>query len=105
MAEETTNSVEDDKDSKLPHNATVIEEDKKICTAQRSLAIAAVKEKWVCHVPEAGSFVLKGSKGDNYSVTLYPEKCQCPLIGACYHIITVKMTIGEEDIEEKRILN
>lgn len=29
LAEETANSVEDDKDSKLPQNATVIEEDKK----------------------------------------------------------------------------
>lgn len=105
LAEETTHSVEDDKDSKLPHNATVIEEDKKTCSTQRSLAIAAVKEKRVFHVPEAGSFVVKGSKGDNYSVTLYPEKCQCPSIGTCYHIMAVKMSIGEEDIEEKRILN
>lgn len=101
LAEETTHSVEDDKDSKLPHNATVIEEDKKTCSTQRSLAIAAVKEKRVFHVPEAGSFVVKGSKGDNYSVTLYPEKCQCPSIGTCYHIMAVKMSIGEEDIEEK----
>lgn len=105
LAEETAKSVEDDKDSKLPQNATVIEEDKQNCSTQRSLAIAAVKEKRVFHVPEAGSFVVKGSKGDNYSVRLYPEKCQCPSIGTCYHIMAVKMSIGEEDIEEKRILN
>lgn len=105
LAEETAKSVEDDKDSKLPQNATVIEEDKQNCSTQLSLAIAAVKEKRIFHVPEAGSFVVKGSKGDNYSVTLYPEKCQCPSIGTCYHIMAVKMSIGEEDIEEKRILN
>lgn len=63
LAEETTNSVENDKDSKVPHNATVIEEDKKICSTQRSLAIAAVKEKRVFHVPEAGSLWLKVPKG------------------------------------------
>lgn len=78
---------------------------KKICSTQRSLAIAAIKENRVFHVPEAGSYVVKGSKGDNYLVTLYPEKCQCPSIGTCYHIMAVKMSIGEEDIEEKRILN
>ena len=72
-------------------------------TTQRFLAIAAVRNKRVYHVPEADSFVVKGSKGDNYSVTLYPEKCQCPSIGTCYHIMAVKMSIREEDIEEKRV--
>lgn len=93
----------------LPFNATVVEDDiveeERHSTTQRSLAIAAVRNKRVYHVPEAGSFVVKGSKGDNYSVSLYPEKCQCPSIGTCYHIMAVKMSIGEEDIEEQRVYN
>lgn len=64
-----------------------------------------MKDKRVFHVPEAGSFIVKGSNDDQYSVTLHPEKCQCPSIGTCYHIMAVKISIGEEDIEERKVYN
>ena len=35
-------------------------------TSLRSLAIATVRQKREYHVPEAGTFVVEGSKGDNY---------------------------------------
>lgn len=78
---------------------TMMEEDKS--STQQSLVIAAVEEKRVVRVPEAGSFVVKGSKGDNYPVTLYTEKCKSPSIGTCFRIMTVKVSIGEVGIEKQ----
>lgn len=105
MVKNEQNGEDKDHAEDLPINVTVIDEKKQQSTTQKSLAIAAVKDKRVFHVPEAGSFVVKGSDGDNYSVSLFPEKCQCPSVGSCYHIMAVKMSIGEENIEENRIYN
>lgn len=105
MVKNEQNGEDKDHAEDLPINVTVIDEKKQQSTTQKSLAIAAVKDKRVFHVPEAGSFVVKGSNGDNYSVSLFPEKCQCPSVGSCYHIMAVKVSIGEENIEENRIYN
>jgi hypothetical protein len=75
-------------------------------TSQRSLAIATVRQKRVYHVPEAGTFVVVGSKGDKYTVEMFPqEKCLCPSLGTCYHIIAVRMTLNLDNIDEKRLYN
>jgi hypothetical protein len=75
-------------------------------TSQRSLAIATVRQKRVYHVPEAGTFVVVGSKGDKYTVEMFPqEKCLCPSLGTCYHIIAVRMTLNLDNIDEKRVYN
>lgn len=105
MVKNEQNGEDKDHAEDLPINVTVIDEKKQQSTTQKSLAIAAVKDKRVFHVPEAGSFVVKGSNGDNYSVSLFPEKCQCPSVGSCYHIMAVKVSIGGENIEENRIYN
>lgn len=105
MVENEQNGKDKDLAEDLPINVTVIDEKKQQSTTQKSLAIAVVKDKRVFHVPEAGSFVVKGSNDHhgNYSVSLFPEKC--PSLGSCYHIMAVKMSIGEENIEENRIYN
>lgn len=36
---------------------------------------------------------------------LHPEKFQCSSVGACYNIKTVKINIGEEDVEEIKVYN
>jgi hypothetical protein len=57
-------------------------------------------------VPEAGTFVVVGSKGDKYTVEMLPqEKCLCPSLGTCYHIITVRMALNLDNIDEKRVHN
>jgi hypothetical protein len=57
-------------------------------------------------VPEAGTFGVVGSKGDTYTVEMFPqEKCLCPSLGTCYHIITVRMALNLDNIDEKRVHN
>ena len=43
-------------------------------TSQRSLAIATVRQKRAYHVPEAHTFVVEGSKGDKYTVEMFPQE-------------------------------
>jgi hypothetical protein len=73
-----------------------------------SLAKACVNSNRVRHVPEVGSFVVKGARGDAYAVSLFPEKCQCPSTGICYHIKAVWLYIGRDtdscNVKEKRNL-
>jgi hypothetical protein len=70
------------------------------------LAIATVRQKRVYHVPEGDTFVVEGSKGDKYTVEMFPqEKCLCPSLGTCYHIIAVRMTLNSDNIDEKRVYN
>ena len=68
------------------------------------VAIATVRQKRVYHVPEAGTFVVEGSKGDNYTVEMFPqEKCLCPSLDTCYRIIAVRMTLNLDNIDKKRV--
>ena len=74
--------------------------------SQRAFAVAVIKEKRIWNVPESGSWIVMGSKNDKYAVALYPdEKCSCPSLGSCYHILAAKMSIGKEPQTTKRILN
>ena len=53
--------------------------------SQRALADAAVREGRVRHVLEMGAFMVEGSRGDKYAVSLFPkEKCQCPSTVRCW---------------------
>lgn len=46
--------------------------------------------------------MVKGLGGNNYSVTLFPEeRCHCPSLGTCYHILAAKKSIGRKISEEK----
>ena len=47
--------------------------------SQRALADAVIQESRIRHVLEMGVFMVDGSRGDKYAVTLFPnEKFQCP---------------------------
>lgn len=47
--------------------------------SQKSLAISAIGQRKVCLAAESACFIVEGSRGDKYGVTLVPtEKCQCP---------------------------
>ena len=51
------------------------------------------------------TFVVEGSRGDKYAVTLFPkEKCQCPSTGECYHILAAKLSIGINE-SNKMVIN
>ena len=57
-------------------------------------------------MPETGCFIVNGSKGDKYAVTLAPtEKCQCPALGTCYHILAARKAVGLEDKASTVVLN
>lgn len=71
-----------------------------------SRSLAAIAQKKVYHCPESQSFIVEGSKGDKYAVTLAPkEVCQCPSVSVCYHIIAVRMSVGIEAKNDKVIYN
>lgn len=51
---------------------------KSTSTTQRSLALSAIRDNKVHLHTSAKSFVVEGTKGDKYAVTLHPkESCQC----------------------------
>ena len=93
-------------DNQTPSASNIPSAQRSVPSTQHSLAIEVVRQKKVYHVPEAGSFVVEGSNGDKYSVQLYPkESCSCPSLATCYHILAVQMSIGVEELSEKRIYN
>ena len=57
-------------------------------------------------MPVSGCFIVEGSQGDKYAVTLAPtEKCNCPALGTCYHILAAHKSVGLEDKSETVVLN
>ena len=92
----------------LPANATKLADEEKENSAvstQRALAMMAIKQGRVHHCLSSRSFTIEGSKGDKYAVTLYPEKCVCPALGTCYHILAAKLSIDQPIGDKKRIYN
>ena len=64
-----------------------------------------LQDNTITLVPTMGAFMVQGSKGSKYAVTLFPkENCQCPT-GECYHIIAAKMSIGYNTTQEKKTIN
>lgn len=73
-------------------------------TTQRSLAISAIRNNKVHLHTSAKSFIVEGTRGDKYAVTLHPnESCQCEALWNCWHIIVAKMSIGVDDDTDKKI--
>ena len=49
---------------------------------------------------------VKGTSGTPRVVTLHPkETCSCPSSNCCYHIMAVKMVLGQTDFNEKKRIN
>ena len=68
---------------------------------QKSLARLTVENGNVSFVQQQKAFMVTGTQGKVYAVTLLPnEKCQCPSTTQCYHILAAKMYICD-DIETK----
>ena len=74
--------------------------------SQKSLARLTVENGNVSFVQQQKAFMVTGTQGKVYAVTLLlTEKCQCPSTTHCYHILAAKMYIGD-DIENKpRVVN
>ena len=63
--------------------------------SQHSLAAQAINDNGITLVPSMKAFMVKGSKNNKYSVTLFPqETCNCPSTTRCCHIIAAMMSIG-----------
>ena len=63
--------------------------------SQTALAKDLIKEGNIVHVPSMGSFMVEGSGGRKYAVSLFPKAvCQCPSTSTCYHILAAQMSVG-----------
>ncbi|CAH1789725.1 unnamed protein product, partial [Owenia fusiformis] len=64
--------------------------------SQVAMAKAVINSNGVKHIPEMGCFIVRGIREEKYAVTIHPkEKCQCPSTNTCYHIIAVKLSLGQ----------
>ena len=74
---------------------------------QESLATPVLKNNKLVHVPSMAAFLVEGTKGDKYVITLFPKpKCSCPATSNCFHILACQMSVGIEIKKDKpKILN
>ena len=74
--------------------------------SQKVLAETVVRENRICHVSKMGAFMVQGSKGIKYAVTLFPkETCLCPSTGECYHILAAKLSVGMPSSTQPKTIN
>ena len=66
------------------------------------MAKYVVDNDGVTQVPECDAFVVKGNNNKKYCVTLDPDTCQCPSSTTCYHIMAVKMFVGQDISDDHR---
>ena len=69
---------------------------------QKAMAKYVVDNDGVTQVPECDAFVVKGNNNKKYCVTLDPDTCQCPSSTTCYHIMAVKMFLGQDISDDHR---
>ena len=76
----------------------------KNCSQQAS-ARYIVENNFILLVPSQGVFVVHG-RSNEYCVTVFlKETCQCPSTTTCHYILAVKISIGLQPIEKKRVVN
>ena len=74
--------------------------------SQKSLAEAVIREGRIVHIASMGRFMIEGSRGEKYVVSLFPrDKCQCPSTGECYHILAAKMSVGISGDTKKKVMS
>lgn len=53
-----------------------------------------------------GVFTVLGSGGKAHAVRLFPsESCTCPATSRCYHILAARMSVGLDDVDNKKKIN
>ena len=74
--------------------------------SQKSLAEAVIREGRIVHVASMGTFMVEGSRGEKYAVSLFTrDKCQCPSTGECYHILAAKMSVGISGDTKNKVMS
>ncbi|CAG2248169.1 unnamed protein product [Mytilus edulis] len=74
--------------------------------SQKSLARLTVENDNVPFVQQQKAFMVKGTQGNIYAVTLLPkETCQCPSTTQCYHILAAKLFLGDETDNKLKFMN
>lgn len=64
-------------------------------TTQAALAQEVLDQHRIHQVPDAQAFIIQSTKGEKYCVSLFPkEKCSCPAVSTCYHIMAAKKSVG-----------
>ena len=72
-------------------------------TSEHALAKYVIDNNLISLVPTQGAFIVQGSK---YCVTLFPqETCHCPSTTTCFHILAAKISIGQEPVEKRTVVN
>ena len=100
------NSPEHTSDHDTPTTDTITEHSfPSFVTSQHALAKYVLNNNLITLVPTQGAFIVQG-RGGKYCVTLFPkESCQCPSTTTCFHILAAKMSIGQEPIEKRSVVN
>ena len=89
----------------LPQIQSLIDSFPSFDTSQHALAEYVLDNNLITLVPTQGAFIVQDRSG-KYCVTLFPkESCQCPSTTTCFHILAAKMSIGQEPIEKRPIVN
>jgi len=56
----------------------------------------------VVHIPQQHVFSISSADGSTHTVTLFPtEKCTCPVVKRCCHVIAAMRSIGMSVTERK----
>jgi hypothetical protein len=74
--------------------------------SQQALAQEVILNNGIAIVASQGAFMVAGSNGNKYAVTLHPkETCQCPSTTTCYHIIACKLSINNVSDVPTKVIN
>ena len=74
--------------------------------SQIALAQSVIDMRRIELEAKTGTFVVVGTRGDKYAVTLFPtESCKCPATNQCYHILAARKAIGMDISLKKRKIN
>ena len=87
---------DDAQDTQTPSNTSIL--------SQNERAQQILKSNKISFDPKLHVFNVLGTANKPYVVRLYPhEYCSCPSSGQCYHLIAVKMSIGEPLTEKRQM--
>ena len=100
------NSPEHTSDHDTPTTDTITEHNfPSFVTSQHDLAKYVLDNNLITLVPTQGAFIVQDRSG-KYCVTLFPkESYQCPSTTTCFHILAANMSIGQEPIEKRSVVN
>ena len=75
-------------------------------STQLIMAKTVVENKKICFGEEMDAYMVEGTCGNKYGITLLPKpKCSCASPRICYHIIYVQLLKGTYKKHDLQLLN